>query len=60
MVINMKGVSSYLLIKCKCENEQIVFGNSTQKVECMKCSEVLVQPTGGRAAIFGKIVKELS
>lgn len=52
--------SHFLIVKCKCENEQTMFSNSTQRVECTKCGTVLAESTGGKAIIFGKIVKVLN
>lgn len=52
--------SSFFIVKCKCENEQSIFSHTTQKVTCNKCGTILAEPTGGRALILGKVVKELS
>lgn len=49
----------FLRVKCKCGNEQTVFEASTTKINCSGCNAVIVEPTGGRASITGKIVKEL-
>lgn len=52
-------VSNFVVVKCKCENEQTIFSKSTQRVECSKCGTVLAEPTGGKAQFFGKVVKIL-
>lgn len=50
-----------MLISCKtCESQKIVFSHSTTEVRCPNCDTLLVKPTGGRARIFGAIVKRLS
>ncbi len=49
--------SKYLKVKCECGNEQKVFGNSADVVKCLMCDKVLAEPTGGRAKIYGKILK---
>jgi len=40
-------------VKCKeCGNEQIVFSKPSNKLICLKCSKVIIEPTGGK----GKLV----
>ncbi|MEM3725886.1 MAG: 30S ribosomal protein S27e [Candidatus Bathyarchaeia archaeon] len=52
-----KPRSSFLRVKClKCGNEQIVFSNAVNKVNCNVCGAELVEPSGGRATIKGEIV----
>ena len=49
--------SSFLPVKCpKCGNEQVVFGNATNKVNCNVCKAELAEPSGGKARIKGEIV----
>jgi small subunit ribosomal protein S27e len=43
----------------KCNNEQIIFSNATNKVNCNVCGELLAEPAGGRAKINGEIVSVL-
>jgi len=53
--------SNFVRIVCrKCKNEQIIFTKSATKIRCLKCSEILVEPTGGEAIIKGKILNVLS
>jgi small subunit ribosomal protein S27e len=52
-------MSRFLKVKCKCGNEQNVFGNATTKVLCLQCSKPLAVPTGGRVRIVGKVLKVL-
>ena len=49
--------SKFLLVKHDCGNEQYVFDNSKTEIKCLMCSKTLLKPRGGRARIFGKIVK---
>jgi small subunit ribosomal protein S27e len=52
--------SKFLAIQCKkCKNEQIVFSKASTKIKCLKCGEVLVEPTGGEARIKAKVLKVL-
>jgi len=44
-------------VKCpKCGNEQVVFSNAVNKVNCNVCSAELAEPSGGKAIIKGEIV----
>jgi len=48
--------SSFVRVKCpKCGNEQIVFSNAVNTVNCNVCGETLAEPTGGKAKIKGEI-----
>ncbi len=52
-----KPQSTFLRVKCpKCGNEQLIFGSPVNKVTCNVCSELLAEPTGGKAKINGEIV----
>jgi small subunit ribosomal protein S27e len=51
--------SSFKIVKCKCENEQIIFSHASQRVKCNKCGNILAEPTGGKAVILGKEIKNL-
>ena len=52
-------LSRFVKVKCKCGNEQVVFGSASMTVKCTKCDEVVAVPTGGKARITAKIVKVL-
>ncbi len=55
-----KPRSAYLLIKCSnCGNEQAVFSSSTVDIKCKICDSLISQRTGGKAKIFGTIIKRL-
>ena len=44
--------SRFIRVKClDCENEQIIFGNATTEVKCLKCDKVLAKPSGGKAKL---------
>jgi len=51
--------SKYLRVKCECGDEQNIFGNAASVVKCRMCDKVLAEPTGGRAIVYGKILKIL-
>jgi len=41
----------FLKVKCKCGNEQIIYGSASSTVSCLVCKETLAQPTGARAKV---------
>ena len=44
--------TKFLKVKCKdCENEQIIFGSATSRVDCAVCGSTLAEPRGGKALI---------
>jgi small subunit ribosomal protein S27e len=51
-------MAKFVIVKCKCGNEQKVFGAPSINVKCRVCNEVLAQPTGGKAALNGRYVKD--
>ena len=52
-----KPRSSFLRVKClKCGNEQVVFSNAINRVNCNVCGAELAEPSGGKAIIKGEIV----
>lgn len=57
----VESKSKFLLVQCKkCKNEQIVFSRASTLVKCLKCEEVLLEPTGGEARVKAKILRALS
>ncbi len=49
----------FVMVKCgKCKNEQAVFERPSSQVKCLVCSEVLAEPTGGKAIVKGKAMGE--
>ncbi|MGA9138829.1 MAG: 30S ribosomal protein S27e [Methanocella sp.] len=52
--------TKFLKVKCKdCENEQIIFGSATSKVDCAVCGSTLAEPRGGKAVIKSQILEVL-
>lgn len=49
--------SKFLRVKCECGNEQMIFGCTSTNVNCVMCKKLLAEPSGGHAAIHGKILK---
>lgn len=52
--------SKFIKVRCpKCKNEQIIFGKATSVVNCLVCSKVLSEPTGGKGKIKARILEVL-
>ena len=45
-------MSKFLRVKCKCGNEQNIFGNSSNSINCLVCGENIAKPTGSRIDDF--------
>ena len=55
-----KPRSKFWRVRCsKCNNEQIIFSNATNKIYCNVCGENLAEPAGGRAKINAEIIAVL-
>ena len=51
-----KPSSSFLRVKClKCGNEQLLYSNAVNKINCNVCGATLAEPSGGKAKIKGEI-----
>jgi len=52
--------SKFLKVTCnKCNNEQVVFGKSSTKVNCLVCGKKLAKPTGGKSVVDAKVTEVL-
>ena len=52
--------SRFILISCPdCGNEQITFDRASTTVKCNVCGRILVEPSGGKAKIEGKVIRVL-
>jgi len=48
---------SFYLVKCTdCENEQVIFGKASTRVNCAVCGTTLATPGGGKAEFHGEVV----
>lgn len=48
----------FIIVKCKCGNEQKMFEAPASTIKCRVCGEPLALPTGGKAALIGKYIKD--
>ena len=53
-------MSKFLLVKCECGSESVVFGDSKTDVFCAACGNEMVRSSGGRAKINCKVEKVLN
>ena len=52
--------SKFVKVRCsKCKNEQIIFGKSSTRVNCLVCSKPLAEPTGGKSRIRARVLEVL-
>lgn len=50
--------SGFLLVECPdCTSHQVVFSHASMKVDCSVCGRILIEPTGGKAKIYGEILE---
>ena len=49
----------FLLVKCDCGEETVVYGDSKSVVNCSKCGSPIAEPRGGRAKINSRILEVL-
>jgi small subunit ribosomal protein S27e len=52
--------SKFIKVRCpKCKNEQIIFGKSSSRINCLVCDKVLADSTGGKSKIKSRILEVL-
>ncbi|MBI2558448.1 30S ribosomal protein S27e [Candidatus Woesearchaeota archaeon] len=52
--------SKFIKIRCpKCKNEQITFGKTATKVDCLVCGKTLAEPTGGKSRVKARVLEVL-
>lgn len=52
--------SKFIKTRCpKCKNEQIIFGKTATKVDCLVCSKTLAEATGGKSRIKARVLEVL-
>ncbi|MFH1056553.1 MAG: 30S ribosomal protein S27e [Candidatus Micrarchaeota archaeon] len=52
-------MGKFLLVKCDCGEEAVVYGDSKSRVNCKKCGSPMAEPKGGRAKITARILEVL-
>lgn len=51
--------SKFVKVRCKCKNEQIIFGKCATEVKCLVCNNVLAKSSGGKSVILARILEIL-
>lgn len=51
--------SRFIKVRCKCKNEQIVFGKASTKIKCLVCNKTLLKPTGGKSKVNAQVLEIL-
>jgi small subunit ribosomal protein S27e len=52
--------SKFVKLRCaKCKNEQVVFGKTASKINCLVCGKELAEPTGGKTKVKSRILEVL-
>jgi ribosomal protein S27E len=47
-------------VKCKkCGHEQIVYSKPSNEIKCLKCSETIIVPTGGKGKLINCEIVEV-
>jgi small subunit ribosomal protein S27e len=55
-----KPRSSFLSVQCeKCGEKTTVFSHTTINISCKSCGELLIEPSGSKAHILGKVLEVL-
>ena len=52
--------SKFVKVKCsKCKESQVIYGNASTRVRCLKCDSILAEPSGGKAKIRSRVEEVL-
>ncbi len=52
--------SKFIRVRCpKCKNEQILFGKSSTKINCLVCQKTIGESRGGKSRIKARILEVL-
>jgi len=52
--------SKFLRVRCKCKNEQVIFGKAaTKEIRCLVCNEQLATSAGGATQVTAQVLERL-
>ena len=51
--------SRFIKVRCKCKNEQIIFGKASTPIKCLVCNQIIATPAGGKAKIKARVLEVL-
>ncbi|MBN2458669.1 30S ribosomal protein S27e [Candidatus Woesearchaeota archaeon] len=53
-------LSKFIKVRCpKCKNEQIIFGKSASRINCLVCGKLLALPGGGKTRVRARVLEVL-
>jgi len=48
----------FIKVKChECGEEAVIFSRAATEIKCIKCSEVIAVPTGGKTSVKAEILE---
>jgi len=60
MKIMKQPNSKFIKVRCvKCKNEQVIFGKSASKINCLVCGKELGAPSGGKTKVKARVLEVL-
>lgn len=59
MELIKEPTSKFIKVRCKCKNEQIIFGKASTEIKCLVCNQVISSPAGGKAKIKARVLEVL-
>jgi len=59
MELTKEPSSKFIKVRCKCKNEQIIFGKAASVIKCLVCDTVLAEPSGGKTKIKARVLEVL-
>ena len=60
MVKIREPASKFIKVRCpKCKNEQIMFGKTATKIDCLVCGKVVAEPSGGKSRVKARVLEVL-
>jgi len=57
MIQDPKG--KFIKVRCKCKNEQIIFGKCSSEINCLVCGKPLATASGGKSKIEAQVIEIL-
>lgn len=60
MILIPKPHSTFVSVQCtQCDEKKVVFSHASLDIYCKKCGAMLLQKTGSKAKILGKVISNL-
>ena len=49
----------FIKVRCKCKNEQIIYGRAASTVDCLVCKKPVAESTGGKVKVVARVLEVL-